>query len=101
MRSVEDDYIPQEGEFLFIDHATVDQLNEAFPLYNGGVPIKTKTERLAELKDVYQPQLDLLKDNMLAAMGMDGTSQATKIQAISDQYKVVYAEYTAERKLIV
>lgn len=48
------DILPGE---VFFDHTpTTEELRAAFPLYNSGIPVPTKAERIKALNAIYDPQ---------------------------------------------
>lgn len=96
MRSVDGDYIAQEGEVLFSDYATTEQLNAAFPLYNSGVPILSLDEQIALIEEKYKTKLDMYKDLIVSAIADNGANQATKVASFSSKYKALIAQKNAE-----
>lgn len=97
MRAVEDNYIAQDGEVLFRDYVTTEQLIAAFPNYNDG-PIKTQTEKLQYLDAEYEPQFTALTQAWATAM-MD--SNATLADSIKQDKAGLKAEYEAKRQVII
>lgn len=87
MRSVDSDYIAQEGEVLFIDYATTEQLNEAFPLYNSGVPILTLDEQIMQIEESYNLKFEALQKRLNNVFLADGINQDVKTVILQNEYK--------------
>ncbi len=94
MRAVDTNYVAQSGEVLFSDYATLEQLNTAFPLYNSGVPILSKSEKISALKDEYEPQFQELYFSWVA-----GTVQGD-LDAVTEDIAALKAEYTAKLEAV-
>ena len=87
MRSVDSDYIAQEGEVLFADYATTEQLNFAFPLYNSGLPILTIDERIMKIEESYNVKFEALQKRLNNVLLSDGVDQETKTIILQNEYK--------------
>lgn len=97
MRAVDHAYVPQDGEVIFADYATVEEKNTAFPLYNSGIPIPTKEQLIASLDSEYQPQFaELSRALGLASLAEDQLG----IQAIREDYNTLLGEYNTKRGVI-
>lgn len=96
MRAVDDNYIAQEGEALFSDYATTEQLNTSFPLYNSGIPVLTLDQKLDEVDEKYKPKLDMYKDLIMSAIAADGPTQSTKIASFSAKYNAILGQKSEE-----
>jgi len=103
MRSVSENYISQDGEALFPDYATIEQLNEAFPLYNSGVLIKTKAQKLSDLNTEYDTEINALKIEFAGAGLANSTADVVQAkQLVLIQQRVdLLAEKTAKRSAIL
>lgn len=97
MRSVDSDYIAQDGEVTFADYATTEELNTAFPLYSSGVPVLTKEQLIASLDAEYQPQFAELS----RALGLASLAEnQLGIQGIKEDYNALLSEYNNKRGVI-
>lgn len=102
MRSVDDDYVAQTGEVLFPDHATISELNLAFPLYNSGVPILTKAQKIAALNAEYDVRFQALQ-RAYASAGLANNGALTiaqKQDSLTQQNLALLAEKTAKLEAI-
>ena len=96
MRSVDGDYVAQVGEVIFPEYPTAEQLNQAFPTYNNGVPILTIQDKTAEIKARYQIKLDQYKDLIVSAISADGPTKDAKVASFSTKYNLLLAQKNTE-----
>lgn len=94
--SVDNDYVPMAGEILFVEHATIDELNNAFPLYNSGNPILSIDEQAASIEASYQPKLDAYLRLIILAIAADGETQGEKTLEHQTNYKLLADKMNAE-----
>lgn len=87
MRATDDDYIAQYGEFLFADYATTEQLNEAFILYNSGVPTLTFDEQISFIEEKYKLKFDSIEKRLTVVFLSDGIDQEAKTIILQNEYK--------------
>lgn len=87
MRAVDNDYVAQEGEVLFTDYATTEQLNLSFPLYNSGVPILTLDEQIVQIEETYNDKFNALEKRLNAVLLSDGIDQEAKTIILQNEYK--------------
>ena len=87
MRSVDSDYIAQQGEALFTDYATTEQLNTTFPLYNSGIPILSTDEKIILIEETYNTKFKALQDRLNAVLLSDGIDQEAKTIILKNEYK--------------
>lgn len=87
MRAVYNDYIVQDGEVLFADYATIEQLNEAFPLYNNGVPILSLDEQISLIEEKYKLKFDSIEKRLTVVFLSDGIDQEVKTIILQNEYK--------------
>lgn len=62
MRSVDDDYIPQDGEVVFDDYASVEDLNNAFPEYENQIKKMNIKYSADVIRDMIRMRDDVLNN---------------------------------------
>ena len=87
MRAVDNDYIALEGEVVFADYATTEQLSIAFPLYNSGVPILSLDEQIALIETKYSVYFASVEKRFNATFLSDGINQEAKTIILQNEYK--------------
>lgn len=86
MRSVDNDYIAQQGEILFTDYATIDQLNTAFPLYNSGIPILSTDEKIILIEEKYEQKFDAQLKLIMKTIASNSVNKDEKITIFQNEY---------------
>jgi hypothetical protein len=101
MRAVDNDYIAQTGEVLFADYATTEQKNTAFPLYNSGIPILTKMQKITALNAEYKIlfEAEALKEPL--SYLADGTTIESKRLSLQTNYLTLLTEKNTKRSVIL
>ena len=75
---VDEKYIPIAGDVIFASVPTIEELNEAFPFYNSGVPILTLDERLALLEEKYEEKFATQEKLIMRTIASNHLDQEAK-----------------------
>lgn len=86
MRAVDDNYVAQDGEILFSEYATIEQLNVCFPLYNNGTPILSTDEKIILIEEKYEQKFDAQLKLIMKTIASDGVNQEAKITIFQNEY---------------